>query len=151
MPARPLRLDDFMPFRLAFTSNLVGEVVAGAYRSLFELTIPEWRILAVVAEHDGIAQAQIAGLTRMDKVTVSRASIALVGRKLVERGPHAVDRRSHLLRLTEQGRALHREIAPKALELEDRLFASFDKAELEQFAATLRAIDQAALAMLGEA
>lgn len=150
MAARPLRLGAFLPFRLSFSANLVSEVIAGAYRSLFGLTIPEWRLIAVIAEHDGVAQAQIAAITRMDKVTVSRAAIALAGRGLVARGPNGGDRRSHLLRLSEAGQALYGEVAPKALELERRLFAGFDADELERLTATLRRIDAAALVALGE-
>ena len=45
-----LRLDAFLPFRLSFTSNLVSERVAGTYRALFDLSIPEWRLVAVIAE-----------------------------------------------------------------------------------------------------
>jgi DNA-binding MarR family transcriptional regulator len=141
-----LRLEDFLPFRLSFTSNLVSEMVAGAYRSLFDLTIPEWRLIAVVAEHDGISQQGIGAVTRMDKVTVSRAAIALTARGLVGRRPNRDDRRSHLLSLTDAGRTLYAQVAPKALELEARVFAAFGAAELAGFTAMLRRIDAVVLA-----
>ena len=138
-----LRLDAFLPFRLSFTSNLVSDEVARAYRSLFDLTIPEWRVVAVVAEHDGISQQAIGARTRMDKVTVSRAAIALTARTLLERVPHRDDKRSHLLTLSTAGRELYAAVAPKALELERRIFASFAPEELVAFTATLRKIDAA--------
>lgn len=144
-----LRLEDFLPFRLSFTSNLVSELVAGAYRTLFDLTIPEWRTIAVVAEHDGISQQGVGGVTRMDKVTVSRAAIALTARGLVERRPNREDRRSHLLSLTGAGRSLYAQVAPKALELEARVFAAFTWEELAGFTAMLRRIDAVVLATEG--
>ncbi len=136
-----LRLDEFLPFRLSYTSNLVSETVAQIYIALFDLRIPEWRIIAVVAEHDGISQQAIGARTRMDKVTVSRAAIALTGRGLLERAANPDDKRSHLLVLSAAGRALYADVAPKALEVERSIFAAFEAGELEAFRATLRRID----------
>jgi len=147
MPDAALKLDDFLPFRLSFTSNLVSDRIARAYQALFGLTIPEWRLVAVIAESDGITQQAIGANTRMDKVTVSRAAIALVERGLVERAPNAGDRRSHLLRLTASGRALYEQVAPKALELEQRIFGSFDAERVERFVAMLREIEAVAMAV----
>ena len=142
-----LTLDDFLPFRLSFTSNLVSDRIARAYQALFGLTIPEWRLVAVIAEGGGITQQAIGVKTRMDKVTVSRAAIALVERGLIERAPNAGDRRSHLLRLTPAGQALYQQVAPKALELERRIFGGFDADRVAAFVAMLRDIDRVALAV----
>jgi DNA-binding MarR family transcriptional regulator len=142
-----LTLDDFLPFRLSFTSNLVSDRIARAYQALFGLTIPEWRLVAVIAEGGGITQQAIGVKTRMDKVTVSRAAIALVERGLIERAPNAGDRRSHLLRLTPAGQVLYEQVAPKALELERRIFGAFDADRVAAFVAMLRDIDRVALAV----
>lgn len=139
-----LRLDGFLPYRLSITSNLVSDRIARAYESLFGLSIPEWRLVAVVAESDGITQQAIGEKTRMDKVTVSRAAIALVERGLMARSPNAQDKRSHLLSLTDPGRDLYAAVAPKALELEARIFSRFSGEELDAFNTMLRRIDAAA-------
>lgn len=144
---RRLVLDDFIPYRLSVTSNLVSDSIARAYESLFGLTIPEWRLIAVIAETGGITQQAIGARTLMDKVTVSRAAIALVGRGLLARRDNPDDRRSHLLELTEAGRDLYAAVAPKALDLEQRIFAAFDPAEVAQFMAMLRRIERATLAI----
>ena len=140
-----LTLDNFVPYRLSATSNVVSDVIARAYEALFGLSIPEWRVLAVVAERDGVTQQGICTATRMDKVTVSRATIALVDRGLVIRAPNRADRRSRLLALTRPGRTLYADVAPKALELENRIFSSFPTEEVERFSAMLRAIEARAL------
>lgn len=147
MATKRLILDHFIPYRLSVTSNVVSDVIASAYEALFGLTIPEWRVIAVVAENDGITQQGICTATRMDKVTVSRATIALVDRGLIARAPNSADRRSRLLALTRAGRALYADVAPKALEFEQRIFAHFPEAEIEQFMAMLRAIERHALAV----
>lgn len=142
MPPR-LHLDRFLPFLLSVTSNRVSESIARAYEALFGLTIPEWRLIAVIAEAGSITQAQIGERTHMDKVTVSRAAIALTARGLLSRAPNRADRRSHHLSLTQNGERLYAEVAPKALEMEARLFDRFDKDELARFTAMLRRIDAA--------
>ena len=146
----PLNLDAFIPFRLSYTSNLVSDRIARAYEALFGLSIPEWRLVAVVAE-GGISQRAIGDRTRMDKVTVSRAAIALVERGVLAREANATDRRSHRLVLTEAGRTLHAAIAPEAKALERRIFAGFRPEEVDRFVAMLRRIDAAVLALDGRA
>lgn len=140
-PAASLRLDDFLPYRLSVTSNVVSERVAGTYQALFALSIPEWRTIAVTAELERTTQAAIGIRTRMDKVTVSRAVTALVQRGLLVREANEADRRSHWLSLSGEGQALYEAVAPKALELERRIFSAIPKAELEAFAAMLRRIE----------
>lgn len=146
-----LVLDDFIPYRLSFTSNLVSDSIAGAYEALFGLKIPEWRLMAVIAENDGITQQGVGAHTRMDKVTVSRAAIALVARDLVGRTQNLADRRSHKLVLTPRGQAFYAEIAPKALELERRIFGGFEPSELARFVDFLRRIDEAVISGAGSA
>jgi DNA-binding MarR family transcriptional regulator len=142
-----LQLDDFLPYRLSIASNAVSDAIATAYRTLFGLRIPEWRLIAVLAEDGGMSQQALCGRTRMDKVTVSRAAIALVERELVARAANPDDQRSHLLTLTPAGQALFDQVAPKALELERRIFEGIDSGELARFKAMLARLEAAAGAL----
>ena len=151
MPKARLKLDSFIPYRLSVTSNLVSGTIARAYETLFGLRIPEWRLIAVIAEHGTITQASIGAQTRMDKVTVSRATASLSARGLVARAAHPGDRRAQHLRLTANGLSLYAEVAPKALELEARIFGGFERAELASFTTMLRRIDELAIAAEAEA
>ena len=54
------------------------------------------------------------------------------------------DQRSHLLTLSTEGWALYEQVAPKALELERRIFAGFSAAERAQLEAMLARIEAAA-------
>ena len=145
-----LSLEAFLPFRLSFTSNLVSETVARAYAHLFGLSIAEWRLVAVMGESQGVAQAEIGRRTRMDKVTVSRAAIALTARGLVSKGLHPRDRRSHVLSLSASGRELYETVVPEALEIEAAIFGDFSREELAQFVRLLRRIDARAGERLGK-
>ena len=139
-----LKLDQFLPYRLSIASNRVSSAIATAYQSLFGLRIPEWRLIAVIAESDGLTQQALGVATRMDKVTVSRAAIALVDRGLVQRRPNPDDQRSHLLSLTREGHTLYENVAPKALELEARIFAGFSAEEIGTFRAMLDRLEASA-------
>lgn len=139
-----LKLDDFLPYRLSIASNRVSAAIASTYQALFGLKIPEWRLIAVIAEAAGTTQQALGLATRMDKVTVSRAAAALVERGLIERLPNDADQRSHLLALTAAGRTLYDSVVPKALELEARVFADFSASELAAFRAMLDRLERSA-------
>ena len=142
-----LRLDDFLPYQLSVVSNAVSGVIARTYESLFGLRIPEWRLIAVLAEQEGLTQQALVSRTEMDKMTVSRAAQALVTRGLVSRASHGSDRRANTLALSEAGRALYAQISPKALELEQRLLAAIGDKELKQLKATLEKLKSASDAL----
>ncbi|KQS01538.1 MarR family transcriptional regulator [Sphingomonas sp. Leaf357] len=142
-----LKLDDFLPYRLSIASNRVSSAIATAYQALFGLKIAEWRLIAVIAEGEGLTQQALGVRTQMDKVTVSRAAIALVERGLVARRPNPDDQRSHLLSLTDAGQALYENVAPKALELEGRVFAGFSAKEIVTFRAVLDRLEASAAAL----
>lgn len=125
-----LRLDGFLPFRLSVVSNLVSERIAESYRALFGLSVPEWRLVAVLAESDGLSQMALAERTRMDKVSVSRAARALEARGLVARPSDRRDARARVLSLTPEGRALHGLVAPRALAMEAEMLAGLSADEV---------------------
>ena len=147
---RDLTLDEYLPYRLSIASNAVSKLIARAYEDRFGLTIPQWRLMAVLAEKP-LTQQAIVARTAMDKVTVSRAAQGLVNRHLVARAAHEADGRSHILALTEQGRELHAEIAPLALAYEAALLSGLTPAEVETLKRLLMRLETAAGRLSGEA
>jgi DNA-binding MarR family transcriptional regulator len=131
------RLADFLPYRLSTTSNAVSGRIAQEYRSRFGLSVPEWRVMAVLGDAGAMTQRELTQHTVMDKVAVNRACKVLEDRGLAVRRPNAQDGRSHLLELTAEGLAMHGQIMPLALEMERRLFASFADEEIEAFRSLL--------------
>ena len=131
-----LQLDSYLPYRLSVASNAVSRLIARAYEDRFGLTIPQWRLIAVLAEDGPLTQQAMGVRTAMDKVTVSRATRGLAKRRLVQRAPHDADGRSHHVMLSKAGARLYSEIAPVALEYEQRLLRELDPAavaSLKQF------------------
>lgn len=144
-----LMLDDYLPFRLSVASNAVSRLIARAYEDRFGLTIPQWRLMAVLAE-GGMTQQQVVSRTAMDKVTVSRAARELVGRSLLARDANTADGRSHLLALTAMGRSLHKEIAPLAKAYEAALLAGLAPSEVATMKRLLVRLETAAGRLSGE-
>lgn len=127
------RLGQFLPYLLSVTSNAVSERIAGEYRSRFGLKVPEWRVMAVLGDSGALTQRVLTRFTMMDKVAVNRACKELEERGLARRQPNANDGRSHLLELTDEGRAMHGAIMPLALEMERRLLETFTDEERTTF------------------
>src|SRR5580704_5347778 len=101
------RLEDFLPYRLSVAANSVSRLFARRYFEAFGLSIPEWRVLAVVGRFDSLSPSTVSEWTAMDKVKVSRAAASLVARGLVRQTQDPRDGRARLLRLTRRGAAVH--------------------------------------------
>jgi DNA-binding MarR family transcriptional regulator len=124
-----LQLDRFLPYRLSVLTNIVSSAIAGAYRERFCLSIPAWRVLAVLANCPDLSAAEVAQRTAMDKVAVSRAVRGLLQDGRLERRVARGDRRRSVLRLTAAGRRVHVAVAPVALAYEHALLQSLTSAE----------------------
>lgn len=146
-----LKLDSYLPYRLSVASNAVSGLIARAYEDRFGLTVPQWRLLCVLAEDGRLSQVQIVARTVMDKVTVSRAAHGLAKRRLVTRSQNKADARSHVLTLTPEGRGLHAEIAPLALAYEAALIAGLAPEEVTLLKRLLGRLQSAAGQLAGEA
>ncbi|HEY0834964.1 MAG TPA: MarR family winged helix-turn-helix transcriptional regulator [Azospirillum sp.] len=132
--ASGLNLSRFLPYRLSVLSNTISQTVARLYEKRFHITIPEWRIIAVLGGLGGetLSAGEIATATAMDKVQVSRAISRMLDSELILREAGDTDRRKALLTLTAKGQEIYREIAPLALAYEARLTSALDDDELQQ-------------------
>jgi len=126
-------LSTFLPYQLSLTSNAVSGRIAQEYRSRFGLSVPEWRVMAVLGDAGPLTQRDLTRRTLMDKVAVNRACKVLEDRELASRTPNEQDGRSHLLALTEKGEKVHAQIMPLATEMERRMFGCFDDHEQAEF------------------
>lgn len=151
MAPRPGQLAGFLPYQLSVASNAVSGLIAERYRKRFALKIPEWRVMAVLGDTGPATQRDLTAATVMDKVAVNRASKVLEERGLVARAPNASDGRSHLLELTPEGRAIHEEVMPLAIQTESDLFDGFDPEERAQFRTLLERMRERAASLTANA
>lgn len=127
-----LELETFLPYRLSVLSNRVSSRIARSYEKRFGLTIPEWRVMAVLGRFPGLTAAEVTERTAMDKVQVSRAVARLMASGRIEQKTVDGDRRARHLFLSAAGRLDHGEIVPLAREMERQLAATLTPAERSQ-------------------
>lgn len=124
-----LVLRKFLPHRLSVLSNTVSRAISGAYADRFGLSIPEWRVLAILNHRPGLSSRAMAQQTAMDNVTVSRAVSNLARRGLITKQPSSSDARRMVLQIADEGREIYRQVTPLALKYEEVLLQDLDAAE----------------------
>jgi DNA-binding MarR family transcriptional regulator len=112
----PIELEKFVPYQLSIVSNTISQAIADEYQKRFDLGTTEWRVMAVLGRYDGegLSARQVARLTAMDKVAISRALARLVEGGRVLRRVHHGDKRRLVLRLSAAGWRIHDAVAPLA-------------------------------------
>lgn len=123
------RLEDFLPYRLSVVSNCVSRLFARHYSERFGISIPEWRVIAVVGQFGTLSPSAVGEYTAMDKVKVSRAAASLVARGLLKQAQDPQDGRGRLLSLTRKGAAVHQGVVPLARDLEAGLADGLSRSE----------------------
>ena len=128
-----LILEEFLPYRLSVLSHTVSTNIARVYDKRFDLSIPEWRVIAILGRFPGLSAVEVAERTMMDKVAVSRAVTKLIKNGRIDREFADADRRRSILNLSEEGKRVHDEIAPLALQFERDLLHGLSDEEVKQF------------------
>lgn len=141
MTAPRLKLTDFTPYRIVALGQRMSEALGAAYRSE-GVSIPEWRVMAAVAQAPTVAARDVVAITPMDKMAVSRAVVALERKGLIER-EQSRDRRVSTLKLTAKGETLFQRIAAIALRYEEDLLKSLPSADRKALLDGLAALEAA--------
>ena len=137
-----LPADDSLFFKLVRVVNLTARPFSESIGKSHQLSLNEWRVLLVLANHPGVSAGEVAALTGLDKMSVSRALSALVRRSRVVRKVDGEDKRRLLLRLSAEGERLYERIGGPAKERERSVFRGMGEADQKQLGRLLdRLID----------
>ena len=128
-----LILEDFLPYRLSVLSHTISTTIAKVYEKRFGVSIPEWRVIAILGRFPGLSAVEVADRTMLDKVAVSRAVTKLIRNGRIDRQFADADRRRSILNLSDDGRKVHDEIAPLALEFEHDLLQGISVEDYDAF------------------
>src|SRR5690606_25851342 len=109
-------------FMLGRLSGIIRRSFMPAYVEPFGLSIPEWRVLAAIAERASLTFSQISSTLTMDRAQVSRTIGSLLTKGLIaqltaartERRGRGHDVTQTTLLLTAEGRRIYRRILPIA-------------------------------------
>ena len=117
----PLKLEQFLPYRLNVVASLVSQALSRIYADRCGIGVPEWRVLVTLGQYGMMTGKSIGAHSHMHKTKVSRAVALLEKRKLVTRRANRADLREAFLTLTPAGRAMYDDLAPIALDFANRL------------------------------
>lgn len=138
----PLQLASFLPYRLSTLSNRISRAIADLYEERFQLSLPEWRVMAVLGEEPDLSATEVAERTAMDKVAVSRAVNRLIEAGRLERHFAADDKRRSVLALSAHGRRVYRQIVPLAINYEEALLERLTAKEIDTLDGLLKKLER---------
>lgn len=127
-----INLDTFLPYQLTNIATLVSNDFAKVYKREFGLNIPQWRILANLAQYGQSTAKQLCTQADMDKSTVSRAVKALITKDFIYSKVNEQDKRAAFLMLSDEGEVLYKKITPEALAWEAQLLNTLSDDERQQ-------------------
>ena len=137
-----LRLAEFLPYRLNRLNSEVSARFSKLYRGAYGLTIPEWRVLATLAELGTTTATVIGRHSAMHKTKVSRAVYALDERRWLTREDDADDRRVEHLTLTHEGYAVNRRLAAGMLAYEGQFLGELSEPERDALTTALDSLER---------
>ena len=117
-----VQLNQFVPYRMVQLASNISLALSKIYKQTFDITIPEWRVLAQLAEQQKLYSKDIGEITSMDKSKVSRAVKALESKDYLIKQTDKKDNRAVYLSLSVKGQSLYQKIAPKALQWEKAIY-----------------------------
>ncbi len=148
-PPAPLLLAGFLPYRFSIVAERISRAFAARYQAEFGLSIPEWRVMAVLGERAPRSTQEVIETTEMDRVKVSRAVIRLADKALLRRQAHPQDQRAQLLRLSRRGLEVYRRIVPLAHAMQAELAAALTDDEVRALDSILPKLHAAAGTLAG--
>lgn len=123
---------DLVSFRVHAVANLLSRGAALAYRRAFDVSLMEWRTLALLGAHQPLSLKALARHAGLDKSQMSRVVAGLIERDYVARGVDTADARGIALTLTRAGRRVYEGLIAAANRRNDALGSVLSDAERRQ-------------------
>jgi len=128
---------DSLFFKLVRVVNLTARPFHDIVGKAHNLTLNEWRAMIVIASHPGVAAADVAESTGLDKMAVSRAIAGLDAAGRLLKKPDPADQRRSLLFLSAEGQRVFAKVGRTAKRREAELYDGLEPRELQQLGSTL--------------
>jgi len=137
-----IKLDAFLPYRIANLSSNISEAFSAVYMHEYGISIAQWRILVNLFEHGFVTAKELGSLASMDKSTVSRAIKTMLDMGYLVKKINNNDKRAYFVELSNKGKVLYHKISPKALEWEANLKSGISEEEYDCFMSVLLKLDE---------
>lgn len=141
---------DLFSYNLQRLAGVSTRIALLDIKPQFELNMHDWRALAVL-DYLGAAPLHVlAQRAGVQKSQMSRTTAALEERLLIARQDNPRDKRSTLLRLTEDGKAVVRQVLETSRERNRRMLAYLTNDERLQFMALMEKATRGSLELLAD-
>lgn len=117
---------------LKMKNNLMRKI------KFFDITTEQWMIMNRLFEEGGISQKELSERTLKDQGSLTRTLDRMGKKGLVKRQVNPTDRRSFLVYLTDEGRAVRNRIVPIAVECIEDAVKGFTEEEVDTLAGFLK-------------
>jgi DNA-binding MarR family transcriptional regulator len=153
-----LNVEDFLTFRITRLSNALRTNLTKRYLEEFDLSLPEWRLLALIARFAPMRFSEVTSRSSMDKGQVSRTLRVMAKkgltnlRTLRQRGSRSAEALAApvMVSITTKGRTLYGSILPVARRRQAEMLLTLSESDRRALYETLEklftTIGQAALA-----
>ena len=140
-----LNVEDFLTFRLTRLSNALRTNLTKRYLEEFGLSLPEWRLLALVTRFSPLRFSELTSRSSMDKGQVSRTLRQLTKRGFIKmkvvknKGSRSTEALAApvVVAVTAAGRNLHKEVLPVARKRQVEFLMTLTESERVALYATL--------------
>jgi DNA-binding MarR family transcriptional regulator len=131
-----LNVEDFLTFRITRLSNALRANLSRRYLEEFNLSLPEWRLLALITRFSPMRFSEVTTRSNMDKGQVSRTlrvmnKRGLIKSKIVRRGSSAAEALAApvIVTVAPKGKALYRAVLPVAQKRQIEMLMTITESE----------------------
>ena len=131
-----LHIEDFVTFRLTRLSNALRTNVTKRYLEEFGLSLPEWRLLALVTRFSPLRFSELTSRSNMDKGQVSRTLRVMTKRgltkmKALKRGTAYAEALAApvVVSVTPKGKSLYKAVLPAAQKRQAEVLSTLSDSE----------------------
>jgi DNA-binding MarR family transcriptional regulator len=136
----PQSLDRTIGWTSVKTSKKITRVV-NTYLKPYNITTEQWSVLRTLHDLDDITQKELSDKSDKDQATLTKILDLLEARELIRRIPHHADRRSFLIRITDKGKQLVKQLIPFLEDLFAKIIQGIDVDSLAIYQEVLHAIE----------
>ncbi len=133
----PFFIESFIPYLLNHVADRYNKQFKQALKAA-GLTVPQWRVIAVLNAAGGLSFTEIQNLTVIDQPTLSRTVDQMVKNGMVLRANRPGDARFAVVSLTEKGSKAYEAFWPVAWGAYDAGVKGISEADLRVTRATLK-------------
>lgn len=136
-----LHIDQFITFRMTRLSNALRNNLTKRYLEEFDLSLPAWRLLALIARFSPVRFSELPSHSSMDKGQVSRTLRSMSNEGLVKTKEIKHRRSSSakvltapvMVYVTPKGRAMYQAVLPVACRRQAEMLLKLSPAERKAF------------------